>query len=179
MVRSALVFREECCASYLFNSMNCRLSSNLCSADVIGGSCVPSIACGRVVDLANLFVEALDSFSFLTASTFLFKLLLVELLVKLEYLLLDATVSSSLIALILFVFFHLRQGEVFGSHFFNSLSFQLGCISLELQGSFFSWLLNFNSRTLLNRGDSSSMVIISLILSAHILFILLLVVVLS
>lgn len=176
MVRSSLVFREEYCASYLINSMSSRLSALLNSAHVISGMCVPSIPGSRVIDLTNLLVHALDYFSGLTASTFLFNLLLIESLVELEYLLLDAGVRSFLIKLKLLVLFHLTEHELFSSLFFNGLGFHLSGVSLELQGSFFTWLLNLNSRTLLERGDSASMVIISFILRHVDLFILLLVV---
>lgn len=107
--RFADVLGKENSTSDLLNSADLRLSSDLTSAHVVSGMGVSSIASGRVIDLTDLLVEALDSLSLFTASALLIKLLLVESLVQLEYLLLDAVVSSSLVGLILLVLLHLVQ----------------------------------------------------------------------
>jgi len=107
--RFADVLGKENSTSDLLNSADLRLSSDLTSAHVVSSMGVSSIASGRVIDLTDLLVEALDSLSLFTASALLIKLLLVESLVQLEYLLLDAVVSSSLVGLILLVLLHLVQ----------------------------------------------------------------------
>lgn len=72
MIRSALVFRQEYCASYLFDSGDTGLSSIHTSAHVVGSVSISSVSCSGVIDLSDLLVEALNTFSLFTTSTLLF-----------------------------------------------------------------------------------------------------------